>query len=404
MKRTRFHTAVRQALRQRRDPAVTEGAERYFKYAIRFIGVKAPGTRAVSWSLWPMLRERPVHEVTREACLLLRSPFMEERQVGVDLLWRARGLLPATVLGPRQAVFDEVVEEWGTCDAIAGRVLRPASFSRMVQRTVRAPELGEDAFYGLGLVLGSRAGDPVFWHSGGMPGYRSMLLGDQDEGLGVVVMMNGPGNPRRIAEYALDALVRARRHQPMLPVPVAPDPALIPEAGRLAGVYSDTGGATLTFVQAEDRLFLDRSGTRVAVLRIGPAEFYADDSTVAPFPLRFRTLSADTVELVNGGRWYRRGGRPAPGARPPPEWLAYPGHYRAQVPYFSNYRVVVREGALLLLTPEGYEETLVPLGQGEFRVGQDARSPERLRFGEIVSGRALRLNLSGTEYYRTTTP
>ena len=70
--------------------------------------------------------------------------------------------------------------------------------------------------------------------------------------------------------------------------------------------------------------------------------------------------------------------RPGPalaGPAPPAPWLAYPGHYRAQLPYYSNYRVVIRQGVLLLLTPEGYEETLVPLGHGEFRVGQDVRSP-----------------------------
>ena len=139
-------------------------------------------------------------------------------------------------------------------------------------------------------------------------------------------------------------------------------------------------------------------------MRIGPDEFFADDPAVAPFPIRFRFLSDGAVELLSGGRWFRRPGLALPGSAPPAPWLAYPGHYRAQLPYYSNYRVVIRQGVLLLLTPEGYEETLVPLGHGEFRVGQDVRSPERLRFGEIVSGRALRLNLSGTEYYRTTTP
>lgn len=285
-----------------------------------------------------------------------------------------------------------------------GRLLQPASFSRMVRRTVRAPELGANAFYGDGLVLDTLAGDPVFWHSGGMPGYRAMIIGDQDEGLGVVVMLNGPGNPRRVAEYALEALVRARRGQAMLPVPIAADPAIIAEASRYAGVYRDTSGGQLTLVAAGNRLSLAGTGPAVSVVRLGPEEFFADDPAVAPFPIRFRFLSDGVAELLNGGRWFRRPGPALPGTAPPAPWLAYPGHYRAQLPYYSNYRVVIRQGVLLLLTPEGYEEVLVSLGHGEFRVGQDVRSPERLRFGEIVSGRALRLNLSGTEYYRTTTP
>ena len=139
-------------------------------------------------------------------------------------------------------------------------------------------------------------------------------------------------------------------------------------------------------------------------MRIGPDEFYAEDPAVSRFPIRFRFLPDSTVELISGGRWFLRPGRALPGDRPPSAWLAYPGHYRAQLPYYSNYRIVIRQGVLLLLTAEAFEETLVPLEHGEFRVGNDARSPERLRFGESVSGRALRLNLSGTDYYRSTTP
>ena len=285
-----------------------------------------------------------------------------------------------------------------------GRLLQPASFGRLVQRTVRAPELGADAFYGDGLVLGTLAGDPVFWHSGGMPGYRAMIIGDQDEGLGVVVMMNGPGNPRRVAEYALGALIRARRGQPMLPVPVAPDPAVIPDASRYAGEFSDTAGARITIVAADDQLTLESDGTPTPVLRIGPEEFYAEDPAVTRFPIRFHFLADGAVELLSGGRWFRRPGPALPGPRPSAAWLAYPGHYRAQLSLYSNYRVVLRQGSLLLLTPEGYEERLVPLDHGTFRIGTEPRSPERLTFGEIVSGRALRLNLSGTEYYRATTP
>jgi hypothetical protein len=157
-------------------------------------------------------------------------------------------------------------------------------------------------------------------------------------------------------------------------------------------------------VAAGNRLTVASTGPAASVLRIGPHEFYAADPAVAFFPMHFRFLPDGAVELLNGGRWFRRPGPALPGAPPPAAWLAYPGHYRAQLPYYSNLRIVIRQGALLLLTPEGNEEPLVPLEHGEFRVGRDVRSPERLKFGEIVSGRALRLNLSGTEYYRTTTP
>ncbi len=138
MKPTRLHAEVRRRLRERADPPVRAGAERFFKYVVRFIGVKTAGLRAVSGAVWPSLRTRPPTEIIREACLMLRSPFMEERQVGVDLLWRARRVLPTTVLHSLEPVFDEVVRDWGTCDAISARVLRPLlrREPRIVERLV----------------------------------------------------------------------------------------------------------------------------------------------------------------------------------------------------------------------------------------------------------------------------
>jgi hypothetical protein len=74
------------------------------------------------------------------------------------------------------------------------------------------------------------------------------------------------------------------------------------------------------------------------------------------------------------------------------------------VPYYSNYRVLVRKGELLLVSPEGFEEPLSSAGGREYRVGRDARAVERVTFSDVISGRALRMNLSGTDYYRTMTP
>jgi hypothetical protein len=43
----------------------------------------------------------------------MRSPFIEERQVGVELLYLARRELPDQILGPIVVVFDDVVRDWG---------------------------------------------------------------------------------------------------------------------------------------------------------------------------------------------------------------------------------------------------------------------------------------------------
>jgi CubicO group peptidase (beta-lactamase class C family) len=286
-----------------------------------------------------------------------------------------------------------------------GRLLQPKSFARLVQRTVPAPELGDDQFYGYGLALATRNGDPIFWHSGGMPGFGAMLLGDIDEGLGVVVLMNGPGNPRRLAEYAIDVLVASRRGGRLPPVPVMAPLDSVPAAVGYTGRYVGPD-ETLTVEASGEGLTLGARTGRSTLYRDGPDTFLSLDTSFARFPLRFGREAGRVVVLVHGGRLFREESAPPPASTPPAPsaWQAYVGHYRAQVPYYSNYRVVVRAGELLLISPEGIEEVLVALGAGRFRVGRETGGVEAVRFSDVVSGRALRLNLSGTDYYRTMTP
>ena len=286
------------------------------------------------------------------------------------------------------------------------RLLQPVSFARMVQRTVPAPELGPSAFYGYGVILGTQAEDPILWHSGGMAGFRAMLLGDADERLGVVVLMNGPGNPRRLAEYALNVLIATRRGTVPPPVEVAAPAELVPRAEEYQGNYHDSEGNTIELTAAPGRLWLVRGPDRLPLLRAGePDQFTISDSAWARFPLRFGRQDGRVVELFHGDRWFFTPGYPGPRTfHPPPEWGALVGHYRAEVPYYSNYRVVLRKGELLLVSPEGIEDLLVPQGGRDFRVGRDPHAVEEVTFADLISGRALRMNLSGTDYYRTMTP
>lgn len=281
------------------------------------------------------------------------------------------------------------------------RLLQPVSFSRMTQRTVRASDLGTDAFYGYGCVLSTLSGNPVVWHSGGMPGFRTMIMGDLDERVGIVILMNGPGNPRRIAEYGLKVLVEARRNQPLSPVIVSASPNVVRNAGEYAGRYTAPEGDSVIVRAEGERLWLDAGRGPVALLRSGLDQFVARDTSGDHFPWSFRRAGREVIELTHGGEWFARGtGRP-PAIDAPAAWQAYVGHYRAQVPYYSNYRVVVRKGLLLLVSPEGTEEPLFSTSRYGFRVGADPRSVEQVQFEDIISGRALRLNLSGTDYYRT---
>ncbi len=286
-----------------------------------------------------------------------------------------------------------------------GRILQPASFSRMVQRKIRAPEMGADAYYGYGLVLNRLDGSLTFGHSGGMPGFRAAMLADQEEEFGVVVLMNGPGTPQRVADYALRVLRATARHQPLPPVPVAAPATEIGNAADYVGGYVDSLGRRMELQAQGTGLMLDWHGRKLPLKRMGPDQFYSDDPDLNLFPLQAERRDGRVVELLHGDAWFPRdgaGGRT--GFDFPKEWQNYPGHYRAQNPFYSNFRVVLRKGRLLLVAPEGTEELLVPLERGRFRVGNDARAVEVLEFDTVVSGRALRAILSGVDYYRTPTP
>src|SRR5262249_46875394 len=104
-----------------------------------------------------------------------------------------------------------------------------------------------------------------------------------------------------------------------------------------------------------------------------------------------------------GGEWYAGERYAGPTTyEAPPDWSAYPGHYRAHNPWDSNFRVVLRKGRLILCRPDGNEVLLVPvtdrrLTGGGFRFGH---SPEQVRFDTVVQGSAWRANFSGGDYYR----
>jgi CubicO group peptidase (beta-lactamase class C family) len=90
----------------------------------------------------------------------------------------------------------------------------------------------------------------------------------------------------------------------------------------------------------------------------------------------------------------------------PPELAGLVGHYRSYNPWYSNFRVIGRDGSLWL----GVEETeveyhpLTALRDGSFHVGEAPWMPERVRFDTPIDGKAQRAIYSGNPYYRTFTP
>ena len=148
-------------------------------------------------------------------------------------------------------------------------------------------------------------------------------------------------------------------------------------------------------------------------------ESYEDDALFALHPqiegldrflFRFgRNEAGEVVEVFHGEDWYVGEKYAGPLEFEVPEpWRAYAGHYRCHSPWFSNFRVLLRKGELLLVTPRSAEtpfrvHRLVELEPGVFQIGEGP-SPERLRFDSVVDGEALRAVWTGQAFYRFFTP
>ncbi len=257
--------------------------------------------------------------------------------------------------------------------------------------------------YGYGLATMEIDGHSCVGHGGGMVGYNSDILGDLDDGLGVIVLANGPGVVPGTAPFALRCL-RAARHGEPPPAWSAPDPMRVDNAAEYAGKYR--GGAGKLDLTAEgDRVLLRQRGGQVELEPRGEDAFLVDHPDYARFLLRFGRAGDRVVEAFHGAGWYTGERYDGPTDFDHPEgWTAYTGHYRSHNPWGTNFRVVLRKEAMVLVEPSGGEESLVPIGEGTFRIGDDPASPERLRFDTVVNGEALRANRSGCDYYRFFTP
>lgn len=272
-------------------------------------------------------------------------------------------------------------------------LLQPESFELMTTPVVEADD---GWWYGRGLEVRELDGRHEVRHGGSMPGFRAMMLGNLDAGLGVAVAVNATDESdlaETVANVALD-LFRDGGDPPTVPEPLAVD-----NAADYEGVYTGETGR-LELVADGDRLLL-AGEPPVPLETRGPDRFLVDHRRFALFLLGFTREDGRVVEAVHGADVYRREGKATTDPSDAPrEWRAYHGHYRAYNPWYSNFHVVLRRGDLIVVFPWGLEWPLVPLPDGAFRLGSEYWWPERLRFDAIADGAALRADFSGEAYYR----
>lgn len=284
----------------------------------------------------------------------------------------------------------------------ASPVLSHTNYQAMTRKVI---PMGKRNHYGYGFMLGELDGVATVGHTGDMVGYRSIMLGDTEHGLGVVVLFNGPGDPTPIAHMALRLLRAALRGGQLPDIPTVPTPTTVANAHEYVGTYHGPD-KSLTIEQDEEHLVLIYDDEQVPLerLSIGADSFYARHPAFALFPLRFVRDEGKVVELTHGEAWYHHAKHPRSfGIMTPHTWQQITGHYRAYNPWFTNFRVVTRKGQLYIIDPSGTEQLLTPLEENAFRVGDPQRSPEWIRFDTFINGNPQRATYSGGEFFRTFT-
>jgi len=225
-------------------------------------------------------------------------------------------------------------------------------------------------------------------------------------GLGCVVLLNGDGDRRELAAYALATVQAALRGEPLPEVVPPPDPASTPDAADYAGAYRGPDRA-IELVAERDGLVLVDGDERVVLERAEGDAFLVPHPELGRFHLRFgRDGDGRVVEAMHGADWFAaEGSEPGDPPVPPASWRSYVGHYRGPGLWEPSFRVLLRRGTLIKTSPNAEtgeaELELVPLEDGSFRVGAEAWRPERIRFEDLADGVTLRAVLDGASWHRT---
>jgi len=278
-------------------------------------------------------------------------------------------------------------------------LLAPSSFEKLIHPIIPAEDGTHGEHYGLGLFTMQIDGHHVIGHSGGMVGFAADMLADLDSGLGVVVLINGTVEPENISQYTL-SLFRAALEE--APLPEYSEDKL-DNAEEFTGEYR-CKNKTFTLTNQSDSIFLSFEDTTVPLAQFGPDRFIVPHPAFEMFTLRMERENG-TITGAGWGeeRYFRVGVGEETSLESPAEWDAYPGHYRSHNPWLSNFRILLWNGTLVFIDPWGADEPLYPIEPGMFRIGEDPRSPEFIRFEVIQHGKAMQAILSGGVYSRTFT-
>ena len=289
----------------------------------------------------------------------------------------------------------------------AGRLVSEQGFGLFSRGHILAEDFGPGAHYGYGIAVDTLDGNRLLLHTGGMVSFMSSLMVDIDEGIGGFASVNAQQGyrPNPVVRYAIQ-LMRARRKGTVLPaMPETDDPLRVTNAADFVGTYAGDKGELKLLADGE-RLFVLHAAARVPLERLSDTDrFVARDPALDRFAFAFGRKdpeddASEVVELGWGGDWYRNDRYEGPVRFDYPKaWDGYVGHYRNESPWIGSLRIVVRKGRLMIdgTTPLEADGDL-------FRLRDDPKNTEWIRFGELVNGRCMRMRLSGSDLWRVVAP
>jgi D-alanyl-D-alanine carboxypeptidase len=277
-----------------------------------------------------------------------------------------------------------------------GRLLSEAAFTALTTPVTE--------HYGYGLRLKSDASGAVVWHGGSIMGFLDLFEAHLGAGYGVIILTNGGIDPA-LKSRILATLDAAWTGAAAPPAASAASAAEAPPPSAFVGAYHAAGGRTLTLTLNGPTLVARVNGQTLALRRAGPDMFTPPTQSALGYPLIFGLNGSGPVGVSVGADWYTPGATSAP-APTPDNFRALVGHYQNRSPEGPVTRVFVRDGALMLRMDGEVQAAgkLQHLPDGSYGLAAAPDSPERLRFGPMISGRTVAIDFSGAPLYRIDTP
>jgi hypothetical protein len=267
-----------------------------------------------------------------------------------------------------------------------GRILTEEQFVRMT--TNRCPPR-EDSKYGYGFGLSVPASDEISYlgHSGGMVGYISSMESDPSTGFGAIAFTNSMNGVDEITGYALKLLAAAEAGEELPDVPELPTGDYSAHVGTWVG-----RSGTITIGEVDGELELQKDGERHPLFKTPGRSGNLIDarSNEDLFPYVFtRDGDGPITQVTHGGEIWVPEGSELP-AETDPSLLELTGHFRANNPWQSNFRIVARGSDLFRVSPDGDADKLTRDGDS-WRANSDEDGAERFWIDVFVPGKVARV-------------